>query len=170
RRRSSDHAPLPVGGRGRGLRPRRRASGRRHPGAPALRTLMQVGFVVYGSLQTATGGYLYDRQLVDFLRASGDTVDVVSLPDRGYVRNLASRGVPHPEFDVVVEDELCHPTLTGLNRRTACPVVAVVHLLRTDERRRSRMRALYAAVERRYLSGVDAAVFNSETTRQSAER
>jgi len=35
---------------------------------------MKLGFVIYGSLDTVSGGYLYDRKLVDFLRAQGDTV------------------------------------------------------------------------------------------------
>jgi glycosyltransferase involved in cell wall biosynthesis len=132
---------------------------------------MRVGLVVCGSLDTSTGGYLYDRQLVEFLRAHGDTVEVLSLPDRGYVRNLATRRVPELACDVVLEDELCHPALAFSRRRQArTPVVAVVHLLRSDEHRTSALRPLYSAVERRYLSGVDATVCNSETTRASAER
>jgi glycosyltransferase involved in cell wall biosynthesis len=132
---------------------------------------MRVGFVVYGSLETATGGYLYDRQLVDYLRANGDTVEVVSLPDRGYVRNLVSRHGVDIACDVIVEDELCHPTLAFAERpASGTPVVAVAHLLRADGHRRSPWHPLYAAVERRYLTGVDAAVFNSEATRTSAER
>ena len=132
---------------------------------------MRVGFVVYGSLETATGGYRYDRQLVEFLRAQGDTVDVISLPDRGYLRNLAGRHFPEVECDVRVEDELCHPALAFRRRRRAePPAVAVVHLLRSDEHRGAALHPLYAAVERRYLTGVDAAVFNSATTRASGER
>jgi glycosyltransferase involved in cell wall biosynthesis len=129
---------------------------------------MRVGFVVHGSLDARTGGYLYDRQLVEFLRAHGDTVEVLSLPDRGYGRNLATRHVPELACDVVLEDELCHPALAFRRRQAGTPVVAVVHLLRSDEHRKSALRPLYSAVERRYLSGVDATVCNSETTRASA--
>jgi glycosyltransferase involved in cell wall biosynthesis len=128
---------------------------------------MRVGFVVYGSLDTSTGGYLYDRHLVDFLRANGDIVDVISLDDRGYMRNLLRPASRHADVDVLLEDELCHPSLRG---DASCPTVSVVHLLRSDERRRSSLGALYSAVERRYLAGVDAAVFNSDATRASAER
>lgn len=132
---------------------------------------MRVGFVVYGSLETATGGYLYDRELVDFLRANGDTVEVVSLPDRGYAGNLVSRRAVDVACDVILEDELCHPTLAFAKRPAGgIPVVAVVHLLRADGHRRSPWHPIHAAVERHYLAGVDAAVFNSDATRASAER
>jgi glycosyltransferase involved in cell wall biosynthesis len=185
---------------------------------------MRVGLVVYGSLDTTTGGYLYDRQLVEYLRAQGDTVAVVSLPPRSYATALAhnladnlaslippdhphtsprlaggavpsrsstrstilerladisdrrrgrrSRGVAQRladlDVDVLLQDELCHPSLLAGHRR--CPVVSVVHLLRSDEHRGSALRPLYAAVERRYLTRVDGAVFNSDSTRRSAER
>jgi glycosyltransferase involved in cell wall biosynthesis len=135
---------------------------------------MRVGLVVYGGLETVTGGYLYDRQLVDFLTAHGDTVEVVSLPPASYARALVNRFSPAVgrrldglRVDILLQDELCHPALLSNQR---CTVVAVVHLLRSDEHRTSPLRWLYALVERRYLATVDAAVFNSDATRSSAER
>lgn len=44
--------------------------------------------LIYGSLDTLSGGYLYDRKLVEHLRARGDVVDVISLPWRNYGRHL----------------------------------------------------------------------------------
>ncbi|MEA2184314.1 MAG: hypothetical protein QOF69_3499, partial [Solirubrobacteraceae bacterium] len=41
---------------------------------------MRVGMVIYGSLETLTGGYLYDRKLAEHLTAHGDDVQVISLP------------------------------------------------------------------------------------------
>jgi glycosyltransferase involved in cell wall biosynthesis len=135
---------------------------------------MHVGLVVYGGLETVTGGYLYDRQLVDYLTAHGDTVEVVSLPPASYARALVEslspavgRRLGGLRVDILLQDELCHPSLLSSQR---CPVVAVVHLLRSDEHRTSPLRCLYAVIERRYLATVDAAVFNSDATRRSAER
>src|SRR5678815_595751 len=100
---------------------------------------MRVGLVVYGGLETVTGGYLYDRQLVDFLTARGDTVEVVSLPSASYARALVNslspavgRRLDGLRVDILLQDELCHPALLRSRR---CPVVAVVHLLRSDEHR-----------------------------------
>ena len=139
---------------------------------------MRVGLVIYGSLDTLTGGYLYDRRLAEHLAAHGDDVEVVSLPWRNYARHLAdnasralARRLDGGRFDVLVQDELNHPSLVLTNRRlTACPIVAMVHVLRVDELAGSRLRPLYAAAERRYLGGVDGAVFCCDATRASAER
>jgi glycosyltransferase involved in cell wall biosynthesis len=46
----------------------------------------------------------------------------------------------------------------------------MVHVLRVDELAGSRLRPLYAAAERRFLCGVDGAVFCCDATRASAER
>ena len=43
---------------------------------------MRLGLVIYGTLDTVSGGYLYDRRLVATLRAQGHTVEIVSLPWR----------------------------------------------------------------------------------------
>ena len=138
---------------------------------------MRVGLVIYGSLDTLTGGYLYDRKLVEHLAAHGDDVEVVSLPWRNYARHVSdnasralARRLDGGRFDVLVQDELNHPSLVLTNRRLACPIVAMVHVLRVDELAQSRLRALYAAAERRYLGGVDGAVFCCDATRASAER
>jgi glycosyltransferase involved in cell wall biosynthesis len=132
---------------------------------------MHVGLVVYGDLTPTSGGYLYDRRLVRHLRERGDRVDLVSLPRRGYASSLAdnlSAGLYRAlarDYDVLLQDELCHPSLAAANRLpgVSAPVVAVVHHLRTSEPRR--LRPLYRAVERRYLETVDATVCNGETTR-----
>jgi glycosyltransferase involved in cell wall biosynthesis len=142
---------------------------------------MRVGLVIYGSLDQLTGGYLYDRKLVEHLSGCGDEVEVISLPWRGYGRHLcdnASRSLARrldcSRFDVLLQDELNHPSLVLANRRlkgrAACPIVAVVHVLRTNECAASPLVALYAAAERRYLDGVDAAIFCCEATRAQAER
>jgi glycosyltransferase involved in cell wall biosynthesis len=140
---------------------------------------MHVGLVVTGSLDTSTGGYLYDRRLVAHLRSHGDTVEAIELPRRGYARHLVDnlspslwRRLAGAHFDVLFEDELSHPSLVAVNRRLGarCPIVTVVHLLRTRERDASPLRPLYAAAEGRYLAGVDGALFNSQATRDATER
>jgi glycosyltransferase involved in cell wall biosynthesis len=49
---------------------------------------MRIGLVIYGSLDTLSGGYLYDRKLVEYLRSQGDTVEIISLPWRNYAAHL----------------------------------------------------------------------------------
>jgi glycosyltransferase involved in cell wall biosynthesis len=102
--------------------------------------------------------------LVRALAARGATVEVVGLPWRRlHARAVAENLTPWPaslarSFDVVVQDELVHPAAFARNRglRGAVPVVALVHNLGVAPgEKRAWMRA---AVERRYLRGVDGAI------------
>jgi glycosyltransferase involved in cell wall biosynthesis len=140
---------------------------------------MRVGLVVYGNLSVVSGGNLYDSSLVEHLRRSGHEVDIVSIPLRSYALNLAQNFSPGlrrrlvQPFDVVVEDELAHPSLFRLNGvirpRLSAPLVAIVHHLRSSEERAEWQNDLYRRIERRFLLSVDAFVFNSETTRETVE-
>jgi glycosyltransferase involved in cell wall biosynthesis len=132
---------------------------------------MHIGFALYGGLDQQSGGFRYDRRLIEELRAGGDTVEVINLPWRSYPRGLIDNlsppplDRPHDEFDVLLQDELAHPSLLRANRRVSCPVVCIVHHLRADEGRP--LTPLYRAVERRYLDTVDAAICNSKPTREA---
>jgi glycosyltransferase involved in cell wall biosynthesis len=142
---------------------------------------MRVGLVIYGSLETLTGGYLYDRALVNYLRAHGDEVEVSSLPWRTYSRHLTDnfspllrRRLQTAEFDLLIQDELNHPSLFLLNRllkkQISYPIVTIVHLLRSSEARAPWLKRMYGALERQYLKTVDGAIFNCHTTRRTVER
>jgi glycosyltransferase involved in cell wall biosynthesis len=139
---------------------------------------MHVALVLYGSLDQRSGGFLYDRMLVDALRGAGDTVEVISLPWDGWLRGFA-RGF-NPQIrsrlldwdgDCVLEDELAHPTLLSLHRasqRARRPTrVSIVHHLHVSESLRPGRAS--RAVERAYLGGVDGFLFNSTVTRRSVE-
>jgi Glycosyl transferase 4-like domain len=142
---------------------------------------VRIGLIIYGSLDTLTGGYLYDRMLVEHLRCQGDHVDVISLPWRTYGRHLGDNVSPElyrrlrrTPFDVLLQDELNHPSLFWLNQRlrryVRYPIVTIVHLLRCSEPRPAWQNRLYRWVERRYLVGLDGLVFNSRTTQAAVER
>ncbi len=123
---------------------------------------MRLGFVVYGSLSERSGGFRYDRKLVEGLRARGHDVSVVGLPWDRYAKSLCHNLVADFEsrfsgFDAVLEDHLCHPSLLRANRALDVPVVAVVHHLRSSEPR--------AAMEERVLSSRRAAVFQGSRCR-----
>jgi glycosyltransferase involved in cell wall biosynthesis len=143
----------------------------------SLITVMKIGLIIYGRLDTISGGYLYDRQLVDYLQAQGDTVELISLPWEGYGRHLLhnfwfalQEQLRQAEFDILLQDELNHPSLFWLNRRLRgelrYPIVSIVHHLRCSEARSRWQNWLYRLVEQRYLASVDGFIFNSQTTRQ----
>jgi len=128
---------------------------------------MKLGFVIYGSLDTLSGGDLYDRKLVQYLRAQGDTVEIISLPWRNYAAHLTDnlRFRLPKGLDILIQDELNHPSLIRANAgEHPYPVVSLVHHLRCSELRPKWQNDLYRIVEKKYLQGVDGFIFNSKTT------
>ncbi|HEX9388872.1 MAG TPA: glycosyltransferase family 4 protein [Anaerolineales bacterium] len=147
---------------------------------------MRIGLIIYGSLDTLSGGYLYDRKLVEYLRSQGDTVEIISLPWRNYATHLTdnfwfrlwSPGASSWNFrqwrrgairlqnlDILIQDELNHPSLILANRKKhPYPIISLVHHLRSSELRPKWQNAFYRMVEKKYLQSVDGFIFNSKTT------
>jgi len=143
---------------------------------------MKIGLVIYGSLDTLSGGYLYDRKLVEYLRTQGDTVEVISLPWRNYAAHLtdnihfrlpfsnviasgAKQSPTQQKFDILIQDELNHPSLIAANAgKHPHPIISLVHHLRCSEFRPRWQNAIYRMVEKKYLQSVDGFIFNSQTT------
>ena len=129
---------------------------------------MRIGFLIYGSLGTLSGGYLYDRKLVESLRDQGDIVEIISLPWRNYTAHLSDNfhfRLP-PDFDLLIQDELNHPSLLWANAQPhRYPIVSLVHHLRCSEQRPDWQNWLYGLPEKRYLNSVDGFIFNSRTTK-----
>jgi glycosyltransferase involved in cell wall biosynthesis len=128
---------------------------------------MKIGLIIYGSIDTLSGGYMYDRKLVEFLRAQGDTVEIISLPYRNYAAHLIDNfkfRLP-PGLDILIQDELNHPSLIGANTgKHPYPIISLVHHLLCSELRPRWQNAFYRMVEKRYLRSVDGFIFNSKTT------
>src|SRR5512139_3467211 len=151
---------------------------------------MKIGFVIYGSLDTLSGGYLYDRKLVEYLRSQGDIVEIISLPWRNYAAHLTDNfwfRLPYviarrseattkqspafQPFDILIQDELNHPSLIAANQgRHPCPIISLVHHLRCSELRPKWQNAFYRLIERKYLQSVDGFIFNSKTTERAVNR
>ena len=141
---------------------------------------MRIGLIIYGTLDTVSGGYLYDRMLVEYLRRQGEQVEIISLPWRTYGRHLShnfSRSLfqrlRQARLDVLLQDELNHPSLVWLNRRlrnrVRYPILSIVHHLRCSETRPAWQNGFYRWIEQRYLTSVDGFIFNSQTTRAIVE-
>lgn len=134
---------------------------------------MKIGFLIYGSLDTLSGGYMYDRMLVEYLRNQGDTVEIISLPWRNYAAHLTDNftfNLPNG-LDILIQDELNHPSLIAANRRPhPYPIISLIHHLRCSELRPQWQNDLYRVVEKKYLQSVDGFIFNSETTKGVVNR
>lgn len=140
---------------------------------------MRIGFIIYGNLDTLTGGYLYDRIAVRGLTELGHEVEVISLPAGSYLERLGSglsprlcRSLLAGRFDILIADELCHPSLFLLSkwfrRHPERPLlVALVHHLLCGEPRPRWQNMFLGQVERSFLASADGFIHNSETTQRT---
>jgi hypothetical protein len=137
---------------------------------------VRLGLLIYGSLDLVTGGFIYDRNLVNYLRRQGDRVEVISLPWRSYPLGLLDnlrpglgRRLRQAPWDALLQDELAHPSLFRLNRwlrpRVSYPIIAIVHHLRCREVHPPWQNRFFRLIERQYLTSVDGYICVSETTR-----
>jgi len=141
---------------------------------------VKIGLVIYDGLESVSGGYLYDRQLVSYLRAQGDEVEIFSLPGRDYPRHLkdnftaSTREIfQRSDIEVWIQDELSHPSLLAVNRElqaTGVPLIALVHHLRSCEPHPWGLRLFYRFVERLYLRQMTGCIYNSKATRRAVSR
>lgn len=142
---------------------------------------MPIALVLYGRLDTLTGGFLYDRYLVEALQRRGHRVAVIGLPWRHYgaclldnfSRRLCDRLCCGP-WDLILQDELVHPSLFRLNRRirrrSSTPIVSIVHQVLCRQPRGRWSNLAYRLVERGYLQTADAFIFNSAATRDQVRQ
>jgi glycosyltransferase involved in cell wall biosynthesis len=143
---------------------------------------MRVAWVIDGPLDQLSGGYLYDRLVVDHLRREAVDVTLLSLPTGSYGARLArgwrsdfAKMVTDASPDILVQDELSHPALLRVNRRLASSRpglkrVGLIHHLRASEPRSFLANLVYRWIERRYLASLDAFIFNSRTTHAAVQR
>ena len=136
---------------------------------------MRIGFLLSGSLDTITGGYIYDRKLVEFLQGSGHQVEILPITVPLNVSKLFKglRSLETGIYDVLLEDELDHRALIQINRTLKtngeCPIVSIVHNLHSLEFGVRKQDGWDMSLEREYLDTVDGFVFNSRTTRRAVE-
>ncbi len=138
---------------------------------------MRVGLIIYGDLDFTSGGFMYDRRLVDYLQNQGEEVEIISLPWRTYLQHIGDnfsiallRRLQSLSVDVLLQDELNHASLFWLNRRLkkrkSIPIVSIVHHLRVREGHTGVLHQAYRLVERAYLRSIDATICVSATTQQ----
>jgi len=138
---------------------------------------MKLLFVVYGSLEQISGGYLYDRMVIDYLEDHGVRVELLRLPPCPYplcplqnFRAVLRRAfMTAGTYDCILIDELTHPSvfLAVSRRAAAVPVVVLLHHLKARERIGTLQRVFVRAMEARLLGGVDAVIVNSRTTKDT---
>lgn len=132
---------------------------------------MRIGLLIYGDIQAISGGYLYNRKLIDYLHSRGDQVIVISLPPRNLWRQLADnlgksclQQIAAANIELLIEDAMVHPSVFLLNRKIDIPVVTLLHLLSSFDHHPWYSGWFYRTIEWRYLRSVSGLIANSLTT------
>lgn len=128
-------------------------------------------WLVYGSLNQPTGGYVYDRLVVEGLQRVGLVVDVMDLATVGAVKHVAEK-LGKGAYDCVVGDELCHSELAelfgqlraGRAHELRPKLVTLVHHLQASET------GVMSESERLALAQSDCVVTTSHTTARQVAR
>jgi glycosyltransferase involved in cell wall biosynthesis len=140
---------------------------------------MKIALIIYGDLNLLTGGFLYDRLLVDHLKKRGEEVDIIALPWKSYRSGLLDNASFSPaallkqkKYDLIVEDALAQSSLFRFNlemkSKHGTPIVSIIHALYSNGVRRPWSRLL-RKFEGFYFKSVKGLVFNSRTTQMDAE-
>ena len=140
---------------------------------------MKIGLIIYGSLNTITGGYIYDHILVNYLRTQGVIVRVFSQEKRTswevFKNNFSQKMVQDILAfapDLLLEDELNFASLFILNKRLkkrGFPIISIIHLLQAQIEKNYFIRFITKKIEYWYLNSVDGYIFNSLATQKSIE-
>lgn len=141
---------------------------------------MRIGLIIYGSLNQLSGGYLYDKFLVDNLIKWGNEVEIISIPWKKYPtlindnfsKELKNR-LTNLDVDILIQDELNHPSLFLLNRiiknKIDYPIISIVHHPRYKENHFFVFKYVYMLIEKIYFSTIDGFVYVSDSTRKNVE-
>ena len=141
---------------------------------------MKIAFIIYGSLDKITGGYIYDKHLVEFLEQSEHEIDVIPFPETSYWKSIRHNfqnkfydKLTSQQYDIILQDELCHPSLFWLNRtiheKVQTPIIGIVHALKTGLHQNIFTKFLIKLIESQYLKSVDGLIFISEYTRNQTQ-
>ncbi len=120
---------------------------------------MKIGLMVYESLRDQSGGYLYDRKVVEYLEDCGHKVLVYTFP-------FDAARVVRDDIELLIEDELCHEDLLEFNLRLKktfpVPLIALVHSLKYLEPIPKQEEE--KGKEEQFLKTCDAVIANSAST------
>ena len=117
--------------------------------------------------------------MVTFLEAQGNSVDIIQLNDRGYFQNMLgdkALDISQPfncsDYDAVIIDELCHPSLLKSLPDLSAKVctLGLVHHLRLSEPQDHAHALVSGFLEYRFLENQHGLICNSETTREACHQ
>jgi glycosyltransferase involved in cell wall biosynthesis len=129
-------------------------------------------FVVPGPLDQRTGGYIYDRRIVEGLRARGWTVEMHELAGRFPTVDAVARHAAAASTDAIPPSHLCVidglalPAFADLGDRLPHWLALVHHPLALETGLTPAEARAFTAMERRLLAGASRVIVTSPGTRR----
>lgn len=141
---------------------------------------MRVAIIVYGSINTITGGYIYDQNLLSYLQARDVVVKIFSQPHNGFLvrfkNNFSSQlinDINQFEPDIILQDGMNLKSLFLLNRQLKkhgkYKIIAIVHLLESHLIKNRFQKTVIRTIEKYYFNTIDAFIFNSRSTETAVQ-
>lgn len=139
---------------------------------------MRVGLIIYGSINTLTGGYIYDQQLVKHLESRGVRVKIFSQSNSSTWRRLKNNFSRNfieeiTEFlpDVILQDGMNYFSLFLLNKKLKkacnCPIICIVNLVYSCITYHFLKKLLLKQIETLFFKSFDGFIFNSNSSKES---
>lgn len=139
---------------------------------------MRVGLIIYGSINTITGGYIYNRHLVDYLKSKGIDIKIFSQTQTnffGLIKSNYSKKIFKEiiEFspDILLQDEMNFISLFLLNRKLKAsgkfPIISIIHFLNSNQEVNFIFKYVLKKIETIYLKSVEGFIFNSLYTQST---
>ncbi len=134
---------------------------------------MRIAKLIIGDINTLTGGYIYEKRLVDYLRGAGLEADIVSIPNLPYPLHLFTNFwllfyFAIKKYDLIIEDEMTHPAVWVFNfwakHVRGMKIIAIVHMLRWIALRGCWDMTLVKFMERQMLRSTNLIIANSNHT------
>jgi len=139
---------------------------------------LRIGILIYGSIDQLSGGFLYDKNLSENLIKWGHEVEIISFPWQSYIAllkdnfsNKHKSKLIDLDVDILIQDELNHPSLFILNKRIKnkinYPIISIVHHPLYKEKHPFYLYLFYKWIEKKYFETLDGFVFVSKSTQES---
>jgi len=141
---------------------------------------MKIAFIIFGLADTRSGGFLYDKYLINRLIKRGHTVQIFSQKEGGFLTQLMGNSrtlcteILNYYPDLIIEDELNHTSLFLINKKIKSklevPLLSIVHHLQSEEKINKIFKYVVKKIEFSFLLNLDGYIFNSSNTLNTVNR
>jgi glycosyltransferase involved in cell wall biosynthesis len=141
----------------------------------------KIAFLVPGDIHSLTGGYIYDKQVLEYFQRQEEkyTVRLFATPKPKIVTdilyNIWLMVLLGNRFDVVIEDGmsfrqtfLFNSLCKILSRKTS--IVGIIHMIFAPVERRGYSHRISRMVEGRWMNSLDTVIVNSRNTLLEAKK